>query len=214
MDQILRRKLIDKAQKIISNDDPSHDFSHAIRVLKTAEKIAGIEGASLDIIVPSALFHDVISYPKNHPKRLLSSSESADWTKNLLEKEFSYTGVLARKVYEAIEVCSFTKGIKPTSIEAKILQDADSLEATGAVSIMRTFSSGGIMKKKFYSQEDPFCDSRSPDDMKYSLDLFYTRLLVVSKRLHTKTAKKIAERRDKFLNKFIKELKAELNESI
>lgn len=213
MSLTLREKFINKAKKIISNQDPSHDFNHVFRVLKMAEKISLEEGGNLDVIVPAALFHDIVNYPKNHPKRLFSSIESADWTKNVLIKEFKYKEGLANQVHKTIENCSFTKGIIPDFLEGKILQDADSLEATGAISIMRTFSSGGIMKKAFYSQKDPFCDIRKPDDMKYSLDLFFTRLLVVSNRLHTKTAKKIAQKRDIFLNRFLKELKRELEET-
>lgn len=113
-------------------------------------------------------------------------------------------------MYESIYFCSFRKGIVPESIEAKILQDADGLEATGAISIMRTFSSTGQMGRQFYEPSDPFCEKRTPEDLKYGLDLFYTRLLVVESRMHTKTAKEIAGRRTRFSMAFLDELKAEL----
>lgn len=213
MNKQLKEKLIAKARKVIESEDPSHDISHSQRVLGLAEKIAKDEKSDIDIVIPSALFHDVINYPKDHPKRLLSSTESAEWTRNMLVKEFSYSKENADKVYSSIQMCSFTKGIIPDFIEAKILQDADALEATGAISIMRTFSSGGMMKKQFYSSSDPFCVNRKPNDMKYSLDLFFTRLLVVQKRLHTKTAKLIAKNRHQFLKEFLKQLKTELENS-
>lgn len=75
---------------------------------------------------------------------------------------------------------------------------------------MRTFSSTGQMKRKFYNSKDPFCKKRKPNSLNYALDLFYNRLLKVHNRMHTKTAKKIAKRRTKFLKLFLKELNLEL----
>ncbi|MBI5076994.1 hypothetical protein HZB94_01250 [Candidatus Falkowbacteria bacterium] len=95
-------------------------------------------------------------------------------------------------------------------MESKILQDADGLEATGAISIMRTYSSTGQMKRPFYNFENPFCENREPNATQFALDLFYERLLKVADRMHTKTAKKIAKRRTDFLKKFLNEFKLEL----
>lgn len=214
MNKLLKEQLIGIAKEKMPKDDPSHDIDHALRVLAISEKIATAENADFDIIVPSAIFHDVISYPKNHHKRLHSSKESAEFAKRILKNIESFPKDKIGKVYESINLCSFTKGLKPNFLEGKILQDADSLEATGAVSIMRTFSSAGIMNKAFYNVLDPFCKKRNPDDNKYALDLFFTRLLVVQSRLHTKTAKNIVKRRVSFLKVFLKELEFELLENI
>lgn len=78
---------------------------------------------------------------------------------------------------------------------------------------MRTFASTGQMKRPFYDRNDPFCISRQPNDLKYALDLFYTRLLKIADKMNTKKAKKIAKRRINFLKKFLKELNTELKES-
>ena len=214
MNKFLRQQLINIAKKKINTKDPSHDINHALRVLTLSEKIATAENADFDIIVPSALFHDIISYPKNHYKRLHSSKESAEFAKRILKNIKPFSKYKIGKVYESINLCSFTKGLKPNFLEGKILQDADSLEATGAVSIMRTFSSAGIMNKMFYDVSDPFCKKREPDDNKYALDLFFTRLLVVQSRLHTKSAKNIVKKRVSFLKVFLKELEVELLENI
>ena len=93
------------------------------------------------------------------------------------------------------------------------MQDDDSLEATGAISIMRTFASAGSMGRQFYSEIDPFCVPRIPDDSMFVLDLFFSRLLKVQNRLYTKTAKKIAKRRTLFLKTFLESLKKDLEES-
>ena len=76
---------------------------------------------------------------------------------------------------------------------------------------MRTFSSTGQMKRQFYNPKDPFCKERVPDSKKYALDLFYSRLLLVKVKMHTKTARKIAEDRHEALVLFLNELTKELN---
>ena len=109
--------------------------------------------------------------------------------------------------------CSYSKGTFPGSLESKILQDADRLEATGAIAIMRTFSSGGQMERPFYNPKDPFREESDPTGVNFSLDLFFKRLYLVSEGMHTKTARTIAMRRHEFLKQFEAELRLELSES-
>lgn len=210
MEKGLKQILIKTAENKITGDDPAHDLNHAFRVLSAAEKIAKEEKADLDIIVPAALFHDIVNYPKNDPRKTRGADESAEMTKNILETIREYPKNKIDKVVTAIKSCSFSKGIVPELLEAKILQDADGLEATGAISIMRTFASTGSMQRTFYNVADPFAKSREPDDIKYALDLFFTRLLKIKERMHTKSARKIAERRTAFLENFLQELELEL----
>ena len=205
----LREKLIQIAEEKIPNTDVSHDFEHAIRVLLNAERISQKEGGDPDIIIPSAIFHDIIVYPKNHPHRYRSQEESAECAAEILN-EFNYPKDKIIKVKTCILECSFSKGIMPNSLESKIIQDSDGLEATGAISIMRTYSSTGQMQKPFYHSQDPFCSSRNPEPLQFALDLFYERLLIIAERMHTDTAKKIAIRRTEFLKGFLEEFKLEL----
>lgn len=214
MNKLLREELINIAKDKMPKDDPSHDINHTLRVLAISEKIAMIEDADFDIVIPSAIFHDVVNYPKNHRKRLHSSKESAEFAKRILNNIESFPKDKIEKIYESINLCSFTNGLKSNFLEGKILQDADSLEATGSISIMRTFSSAGVMNRSFYDISDPFCKKRKPDDNKYALDLFFTRLLVIKDRLHTKEAKRIAKGRIEFLKVFLKELRIELSEIV
>ncbi|MDP3728231.1 MAG: HD domain-containing protein [bacterium] len=210
MNAILKTELIQLAKKYSYDGDPSHDFQHILRVLQNAETIAKKEEGDLDIIIPAALFHDLVNYPKNHPKAKLSSELSAQKTGKLLRKMKNYPQEKIPSVEHAIFCCSFTKKIVPDTIEGKIVQDADWLEATGVLSIMRTFASTGKMKRPFYHLEDPFCERRMPEPRLYALDLFYDRLLRVHERLNTKTAKVLAKRRTAFLQTFLEELKREL----
>ena len=207
------KELIRIAKSKLKFHDPSHDISHALRVMSLARTIAKAEKADRDIVIPAALFHDIVNYPKDHPKRHFSSDESAKLVEVILKNLKTYPKEKIKKVCESIRQCSFSKGISHDFIEAKVLQDADSLEATGAISIMRTFASAGSMGRRFYSETDPFCETRSPDDSRFALDLFFSRLLKVQDRLYTKTAQKIAKRRTLFLKKFIDSLKKDLGES-
>jgi uncharacterized protein len=210
MNTQLRDNLIQIAKERISCGDTSHDFEHALRVLSNAERISLKEGGDLDIIVPSALFHDLIVYQKDNPDKYKSQEESAELAEKILLALTDFPSSKIAMIKTCILECSFSRGIIPDSIESKILQDADGLEATGAISIMRTYSSTGQMKHPFYNSEDPFCENRTPDAHTYALDLFYERLLKVTMRMHTKTAKDISIRRTDFLFKFLDEFKLEL----
>ncbi|MEM3364583.1 MAG: HD domain-containing protein [Candidatus Micrarchaeia archaeon] len=207
----LANHIFRKAGILFSKNDPSHDVNHAQRVLALCLHIARGEKKKVDlqVLIPAAILHDIIVYPKNGPKAHLSTEHSAEVAEKILLELKGYPKEKIANVKTAITQCSFSKGVVPRLYEAKILQDADRLEATGAISIMRTFSSTGSMKRTFYNTEDPFCEKREPDPVNYALDLFYARLLKVGKMMHTKTAKKIAARRTKFLYKFLNELKME-----
>ncbi len=210
---LLKETLLKKTRQAISDDDPSHDFHHAKRICALAERIAKAEKADLEIVIPSALFHDAVNYQKNDPRTLRAPEESAELIAKILKKIKDYPPKKIKAVVTAICQCSFSRGIMPKTIEGKILQDADRLEATGAISIMRTFASTGCMQRPFYSPEDPFCIHREPTPKQYALDLFYARLLKVGALMHTKLGRKLAKPRTKFLQKFLKELKVELGES-
>lgn len=212
MNNSLNEKLIKIARERQTKDDPSHDFQHIFRVYNLALQIGKKEKADLDILIPAALFHDTVVYMKNHPNSKNETEESAEATRSILESHKDYPQDKIEKVLTCIRQCSFSKGIIPDLLESKILQDADRLEATGAISIMRTFASGGQMNRPFYDPTDPFCKKGSIP-FRSGIDLFYRRLLVVEKGMYTNYAKQIAKRRTDFLKTFLKELKMELRES-
>lgn len=206
----MREYFIEIAKNKIKNNDLSHDIFHALRVLRNCEIIAKKEGGDMDILIPGALFHDVVCYPKNHEKSKLSSIESANVTVEIIESTEFYPKSKIEKVHCIISECSFSKGMPPSSLESMILQDADRLEATGCISIMRTFASSSQMGKQFYNEYDPFCEVRKPEPVKFALDLFYTRLLKVKDLMNTATGRSMAIERTKRLDSFILGLKEEL----
>lgn len=212
MTDSIKADLIKIAESRQIKGDPAHDFQHVRRVLNLSVKIAKSVKADLDIVIPAALFHDTIVYRKDSPESKSEADESAEVAANILHKIAGYPKEKVDKVKACIKECSFSKGIKPVLLESKVLQDADRLEATGAISIMRTFSSCGQMNRPLYDPKDPFCEN-GHEEFRSGIDLFYRRLLIVGKTMHTDMAKKMARSRTKFLEKFIEQLKGELKES-
>lgn len=211
MNKKLKIELFAAAEDQQTKSDPSHDFEHIKRVCNMALKIAEIENADIDIILPAALFHDAIVYPKDSPNSQNETIESAAYARKVLGG-VDYPEEKITAVEQCIRECSFSKGIKPDLLESKILQDADRLEATGAISIMRTFASCGQMKRCFYNSDNPL-SREGEEDAKTGIGLFYRRLLVVAEQMHTETARVIAQRRTAFLKSFLDELEVELKES-
>jgi len=211
MEKHLQDRIKARARTYSCTDDPTHDWSHIQRVLDNACYIAGREGGDLDVIIPAVYFHDAINHPKNDPRADLAPQESADAAENELMAITDYPHEKIPTVKTAIIEHSYGAGITPTLLESKIVQDADRLEATGALSIMRTFCSCGQYKSQFYHTTDPFCQDREPEPLKYALDLFYARLLKVKERMNTQTARDLAERRTEFLKIFLNEVQNELS---
>ena len=146
----------------------------------------------------------------NDPRSANEQKESADETGRILAEVEDFPQEKIEAVKYAIEVCSFSKGIMPDTLEAKVIQDADRLESTGLISVFRTFTTGALMGRIMFNSEDAHCENREPDTSKYSLDLFYTRLLKVKDTMHTDLAKEIAESRTEYLEDILKQLAKEL----
>ena len=193
--------------------DPSHDGNHVQRVLNMAIMIAEKEKADIEVVIAAAIFHDAFIYRKDDERNKFATDESAAYAKKVLDEIPEFPKHKIPHVLMCILECSFSKGIHPSTLESGILQDADRLEATGAIALMRTFSSGGQMDKPFYNPEDPFRENSSPSRTDFNLDLLYKRLYLVTEGMNTKTAKKIALRRHEFLKTFENELRIELGET-
>lgn len=213
MDERMRSQLVAIAEERQTKEDPSHDIQHVMRVCNMAIQIAESVNADLEIVIPAALFHDVVVYAKNSPQTKSENVESAAMAEEILTNIASYPKEKIAAVKTCIIECSFSKGIQPSLLESSVLQDADMLEATGAIAIFRAASSGGQMKRMFYNPQDPFC-VQGPVENRSNLDLFYRRLLIVEPRMHTEYAKKIAKRRIEFLHSFLAELREELCEAM
>jgi len=199
-----------KVIKLLDGRDSAHDFQHIKRVYKNAEVIGRREDADMKILLPAALLHDLVVYPKGSAKTSKSADDSADMAEKLL-RSYRYPQDEIDKICYCIRTHSYSKRLVPATLEAKILQDADRLDALGAIGIARTFSVGGSERRSFYNPDDPFWkSSRALDDREWTLDHFGTKLLKLKDSMHTKTAKEMAQERARFMELFIKQLQKEL----
>lgn len=190
-------------------NDSSHDFAHIMRVYKNAQKLCKKERANEKLVLSAVLLHDIVSYPKSDKRSKLSSLESANKARKILSK-MDYSLDEIDVICDAILNHSYSRGKIPNSLEGKILQDADRLDAIGAIGIARVFAVGGSEKRPFYDVVDPFCKNRAPDDKTWTIDHFYQKLLKLESLMNTKSAKIEAKKRTVILKKFLQELKQEI----
>ena len=195
-------------KKIISNDS-AHDFDHIMRVYKNIEKISKTEKVNKKLVLSAALLHDLVSYPKSDKRSKNSSIESAKKSKTILQK-YDFTEKEIEIVSDAIRDHSFSQNKIPETMEGKILQDADRLDALGAIGIARVFATGGSFNRLFYNPNDPFCKKRNPDDKTWTVDHFFAKLLKLESLMNTKSGKIEAKKRTKVIKEYLKQLKSEV----
>ncbi len=195
--------------KEIMDEDPAHDFEHVMRVYKNAQKICKLEKANEKLVLVSALLHDIASYPKSDKRSKLSSIQSAKKSEQIL-KNYDFSKEEIGIISDAIRDHSFSQNKTPASLEGKILQDADRLDALGAIGIARVFATGGSLKRPFYNIDDPFCKTRTPDDKIWTVDHFFQKLLKLESLMNTKSGKAEAKKRTAVLKEFLKQLKQEI----
>lgn len=201
--------LQDMVREKIKND-PAHDFDHIMRVYKNAQQLCKNEKANEKLVLSAVLLHDIISYPKSDKHSKFSSQESASKAREILSKMDDYSLDEIDIICDAILNHSYTRGKIPNSLEGKILQDADRLDAIGAIGIARVFAVGGSEKRSLYNPVDPFCQNRTPDDKTWTVDHFYQKLLKLEILMNTKSAKIEAKRRTRILKSFLIDLKKEI----
>jgi len=209
IDALLWSRLHTEAKSRARSNEPAHDFFHVERVMHNAYRVARGERASETVAVVAALLHELFTLPKNHPDSARAGDLCAGKAHELLESEAAPSW-LVDPVCIAIRDHSFSKGVVPDSVDARILQDADRLDAIGAIGLARMWATCADMKRPFYSPDDPFCVSRAPDDKEWGLDHVYKKLLLIPERLHTKTAKAIAEDRTRFMRVYLEQLEREI----
>lgn len=188
-------------------NDAAHDLGHFRRVATVAKKIAACEAVEVDILVllAAAYFHDIVSLPKNHPDNKFSSKLAAVQARAILA-EMSFPSKKIEGVCHAIEAHSYSAQIEPKTKEAKIIQDADRMEALGAIGVLRTFYIAGRLGIELFDSNDIFAERRSLDDKRFALDHFYCKLFKLSSSIQTEGGRRIAQSRDQFMHLFVKDL--------
>lgn len=189
--------------------DAAHDIKHLERVVRSAKHIATQEKACQAVVIPAAWLHDCVSLPKNHPERHLASKYAADKAVEFL-KNIGYPNQYHSAIHHAILSHSFSANCEPQSLEAKIVQDADRLDALGAIGIARCIQVSTVLKRTLYAPEDAFCEYREPDDQAYSIDHFYRKLFTIAASLNTASARREGQKREQVMRDFLDALKMEI----
>lgn len=192
--------------------DVAHDPEHVRRVVANARRLAAAEGAPLDVVVPAAWLHDCVSVPKDSPQRARASRLAADEATRLLTA-WSYPAALVPDVAHAIEAHSFSAGIAPRTVAARVVQDADRLDALGAIGIARTLMLTVSLGRPLYDPDDPFCERRAPDDRVAAVDHFYTKLLGLAGTMQTAAGRAEAARRTDVMREWLDALRRELRDA-
>lgn len=150
--------------------DSAHDLAHLHRVALWTCRLLD-DPHQAEEAIAAALLHDFVNVPKNHPDRARASEITAETVRPLLHKA-GFAPSAVDRITTAIRQHSYSRGEKPESKMAKALQDADRLEALGAIGIMRCYSTGVVMGARYFHPEDPWARKRALDDSGFSLDHF------------------------------------------
>ena len=194
-------------REIFKNDSGGHDYWHSIRVYKNALKILEKEGGQRNLVSIAALLHDV------DDKKLFCTEDY--YNARTIMNKYKIEQNVQESVIDIISNVSFrdNKNIIPKTIEGMIVQDADRLDALGAIGIARTFAYGGsrgtviydpeIKPKNLYDAEDYLEGSGT------SVNHFFEKLFLLKELMNTDTAKVIAENRVLFMHEYLKEFFSE-----
>ncbi|EGQ8011362.1 HD domain-containing protein [Vibrio parahaemolyticus] len=193
--------------------DAAHDIEHVKRVVKTAKQLCDEENADIAIVLPAAYLHDCFTYPKDHPNRKQSSAIAAKKAIAYLES-IQYPQHYHDAIAHAIEAHSFSANIRPNTLEAQIVQDADRLDALGAIGVTRCIQVSIQVSTHFnaqlYNDNDMFAKERELNDKQFTVDHFQTKLFKIVDTMNTESAKLEANKRKAFMQTYLKQLHDEV----
>lgn len=197
-------------KEIFLGDSSGHDYYHTVRVYKIATEIAKQEYADINIVQLAALLHDVDD-KKLSPETHATKKNAVDFmTANGVDAD------IINIVCKIIDEVSFagTDSVVPSTIEGKCVQDADRLDAIGAIGIARTFAYGGSRGRKIYDPDIKPRIGMSKEEYQKnmnstSINHFYEKLLLLKDMMNTTAGKKLAEHRQAVMQEFLNEFMAE-----
>ena len=201
--------LIPLVKPFYSAEDPAHDWPHIGRVIATCRKLAAGESVDLPCLLAAAYCHDIVNLPKNHPDRSRASELAAEKAAPFLEQS-GFSASETQKIQRIIIEHSFSKGLKPSSLEAAIVQDADRLDTLGAIGVLRCASVNTQMKSSFYEPFDPLAENRELDDKKYMVDHYFVKIFKLPEMMNTPKAKVEAQKRVEYMKHFLDTLMGEI----
>ncbi|GGX79396.1 HD domain-containing protein [Vogesella alkaliphila] len=185
-----------------AGDDGAHDLNHLGRVWHAARQLlTSYPQADALVVMVACYLHDLVNLPKNHPDRHLASRQAAA----LASARLAAAGFDAARlpaVAHAIEAHSFSANIAPQTLEAQIVQDADRLDALGAVGLARLFYTAGRMNSALAASDDVLAVQRPLDDHAYALDHIAVKLATLPATMQTAAGRELAEARLQWLYQF------------
>ena len=184
-------------KKTFLDEGTGHDYFHIERVVINARKILETENADSFLVELAAWTHDIGDY------KLHDGVDKSEELITAFLQSIQVENDTINKVLEIVSQVSFSKGNTPTTIEAKIVQDADRLDAIGAVGIARCFAYGGSVGNILYN---PYDNSKDASSVQH----FYDKLFKLKDLMNTETAKQIAESRNRYMENFIEEFYQEV----
>jgi uncharacterized protein len=195
-------------------DDLAHDRLHVMRVFAWAVRLAPDAGADADLAGAAALVHDLVNVPKEAADRHLGGEQSATAAAPLL-LEAGYTDREVEAITTAVRRSSWSRGLPPETPLDRVLQDADRLDAIGAIGVARTFATAQAMvgrgkEMTLYHEPDALARDRAVDDGAFALDHFRAKLLQLAEGLHLPAARAEARRRHAFMQAFLRQLEEDL----
>ena len=197
-----KNKILEEAQayirKTFLEEGTGHDYFHIERVVTNARKIVKKENADAFLVELAAWVHDIGDY------KLHDGVDKAEELITAFLTSIEVDSETINRVNEIVSQVSFSKGNKPTSIEAEIVQDADRLDAIGAVGIARCFAYGGSTGNLLFNPED---QSKNASSVQH----FYDKLFKLKDLMNTTTAKEIAAERHQYMDGFIQQFYREVN---
>lgn len=188
--------------EMFSGNDGAHDLAHILRVFRNAMRIHAQEGGDGRILAAAVLLHDCVAVEKSSPLRDQASRLAAERARGLLDA-LGWSAGDIDAVAHAITAHSFTAGVAPETPEARILQDADRLDAIGMIGAARCFYTAGRMGSALYDPFDPKAERRPLDDRAYAIDHFPAKLLKLADGFQTTAGRAIAQERHRRIEEIL-----------
>lgn len=211
---IIFEKLKEEVLEILESGSGSHDWEHTERVLNMCMHIASVEGGNIDIIRAAALLHDIGRHVQDKSKGTVSHALiSVSMARPILER-YGFSPEDIAKTLHCIETHRFRTGDEPKTLEAKILFDADKLDAIGAVGIGRAFVFAGENGAAVHIRNLNIENSRSYSKQDTAYREFKVKLEKIKDRVFTAEGRRIANERHDFMVEFFDRLEKEANGEI
>jgi uncharacterized protein len=209
-ESLLSQVYAEVQRRFMGLDDLAHGWEHIDRVYRLALFIARQERADTFIAGIAALLHDL---GHTEPQSSVHHADLSVKVAAELMQSYSLSTESQEAILHAILAHSFSRGVEPRTLEARVVRDADRLDGLGAIGIMRWAVTGAQRRTKEtkpYHPDDPFGEVHPLDDKRYMLDHFYRKLLKLADTMATETGRNLARERTAFMQTYLQEFRREL----